>query len=109
MVGLDSAGKSTILARFKNLVDRQSNPNVAFLERIDTIPTFVYRVETIYPRLAPLALNVWDLGGQEKTRELWKYYTTGVEGISLRTRVLVRSSSIISPAENSSFQRGWIL
>ena len=87
MVGLDSAGKSTILARFQNLVDQQSNPNVAFIERIDTIPTFVYQVETIYPRLAPLALTVWDLGGQEKTRELWKFYTTGVEGIFSRTRI----------------------
>ena len=87
MVGLDSAGKSTILARFMNLIDQQSNPNVAFIERIDTIPTFVYQVETIYPRLAPLALNVWDLGGQEKTRELWKFYTTGVEGIFSRTSI----------------------
>jgi len=80
ILGLDSAGKSTLLRRFKNLVDLQLDTKAAFIDHIPTEPTFVYDVETVYPRLAPLALNLWDLGGQEKTRELWRFYFTGVQG-----------------------------
>jgi len=81
VVGLDSAGKTTLVQRFKNLVDLQFNTKASYIEYINTEPTFVYQVETIYPRCAPLALNLWDLGGQEKTRELWKFYLTGVQGM----------------------------
>jgi ADP-ribosylation factor protein 1 len=81
IVGLDSSGKSTLVQRFKNLVDLQLDTKASFIENISTEPTFVYQVETVYPRLAPLALNLWDLGGQEKTRELWRFYLTGVQGI----------------------------
>jgi len=86
IVGLDSAGKSTLVQRFKNLVDLQLDRKASFIENIPTEPTFVYEVETIYPRLAPLPLNLWDLGGQEKTRELWKFYLTGVQGMSRTKR-----------------------
>ena len=81
ILGLDSAGKSTLLKRFKNLVDLQLDTKASFIDYIPTEPTFVYDVETVYPRLAPLALNLWDLGGQEKTRELWRFYLTGVQGM----------------------------
>jgi small GTP-binding protein len=80
IVGLDSVGKSTLVARFKNLVDLQLNTKASYIEHIITEPTFVYQVETVYPRHAPIALNLWDLGGQERTRELWRFYLTGVEG-----------------------------
>ena len=84
IVGLDSAGKSTLVQRFKNLVDLQLNKNASFIEHIITEPTFVYHIETIYPRLAPLPLNLWDLGGQEKTRELWRFYLTKAQGMVKR-------------------------
>jgi len=87
IVGLDSAGKSTLVKRFKNLVDLQLDTKASFIENIPTEPTFVYEVETVYPRLAPLALNLWDLGGQEKTRELWRFYLTGVQGMKRTKRV----------------------
>lgn len=80
IVGLDSAGKTTLVQRFKNLVDLQLDTKSYFIDYIPTEPTFVYQVETVYPRLAPIALNLWDLGGQEKTRELWKFYLTGIQG-----------------------------
>ncbi len=65
IVGLDSAGKSTLVARFKNLVDLQLDTKVSYIKDIIIESTFVYQVETIYPRLTSLALNLWDLGGQE--------------------------------------------
>lgn len=80
LLGLDAAGKSSLLARFRNLVDLQNDQTILFTPTICTEPTFVYQVETIYPRLTPLGLNIWDLGGQEKTRELWRFYFTGVQG-----------------------------
>jgi len=80
VVGLDSAGKTTLVQRLKNLVDLQLNNQATFLNYIPTEPTFVYQIETIYPRLAPIALNICDLGGEQKTRELWKFYLTGVQG-----------------------------
>lgn len=84
VVGLDSAGKTTLVQRFKNLSDLQLNTRASFIDNIPTEPTLVYLVETIYPRLAPLALNLWDLGGNEKTRELWRFYLTGVQGMKAK-------------------------
>ena len=81
IVGLDSSGKSTLVQRFKNLVELQLNTHAKFVENITTEPTCVYQVETIYPRLAPLALTLWDLSGQEKARTLWRFYLTGVQGM----------------------------
>ena len=80
ILGLDSSGKTTLVQRFKNLVDLQLNTHASFIDHIPTSPTFVYHIETIYPRLAPIALTLWDLGGQEKSRELWRFYLTGVQG-----------------------------
>lgn len=105
LLGLDAAGKSTLLARFKNLVDRQNDVETEFIETIRTEPTFVYQVETIYPRLTPLALNIWDLGGQEKTRDLWRFYLTGVQGIVFvidsddKDRLLVAREELLNLAE----------
>ncbi|CAF1203240.1 unnamed protein product [Rotaria sordida] len=81
IIGLNSAGKTTLVQRFKNLVDLQLNIHASFIEHIKTEPTFVYQIETVHPRLAPLAFNIWDLGGQEKTRELWRFYLTGIQGV----------------------------
>ncbi|CAF1134761.1 unnamed protein product [Rotaria magnacalcarata] len=81
IVGLDSAGKTTLVRRFKNIVDLQLDTHASYIEHIVTEPTFVYEIETVYPRLAPLALNLWDLGGEEKTRELWRFYLTGIQGV----------------------------
>ncbi|CAF4655667.1 unnamed protein product [Rotaria sp. Silwood1] len=81
IVGLDSAGKTTLVQRFKNLVDLQLDIHASFIESITTEPTFVYQVENIYPRLSPISFNIWDLGGQEKTRELWKFYLTDIQGV----------------------------
>jgi len=44
-----------------------------------TCPTIGFNVETL--KYKNLNLNVWDLGGQDKIRPLWKYYYEGVDGV----------------------------
>uniref|UniRef100_H2Z8I2 ADP-ribosylation factor-like protein 14 n=1 Tax=Ciona savignyi TaxID=51511 RepID=H2Z8I2_CIOSA len=61
MLGLDAAGKTTILYRLKL-------HNV-----VKTIPTIGFNVETVSP-CKGLTLTVWDVGGQTKLRRLWRHY-----------------------------------
>jgi ADP-ribosylation factor protein 6 len=67
MLGLDGAGKTTILYRLK--LD----------QTISTIPTVGFNVETL--QFNKLKLNVWDVGGQDKIRPLWRHYYTGSLGL----------------------------
>eukprot|EP00118_Oscarella_pearsei_P025301 m.307952 g.307952 ORF g.307952 m.307952 type:complete len:197 (+) comp43090_c0_seq1:117-707(+) len=67
MVGLDSAGKTTILFRLK------------FDETISTIPTIGFNVETI--TVAGVTFSVWDVGGQDRIRPLWKHYLKSTDGL----------------------------
>eukprot|EP01061_Rhynchopus_euleeides_P009887 TRINITY_DN19204_c0_g1_i3.p1 TRINITY_DN19204_c0_g1~~TRINITY_DN19204_c0_g1_i3.p1 ORF type:complete len:185 (+),score=80.03 TRINITY_DN19204_c0_g1_i3:253-807(+) len=60
MVGLDAAGKTTIL--FKLKLD----------EHVTTVPTIGFNVETV--EYKNIKFNVWDVGGQDKLRALWKHY-----------------------------------
>ncbi|WAR19394.1 ARF-like protein [Mya arenaria] len=68
MIGLDGAGKTTILYRFK------------LNETISTIPTIGFNVETLTPTKG-LELTVWDMGGQERMRPLWRMYLRGTDGV----------------------------
>lgn len=60
MVGLDGAGKTTLLYKLK------------LSETIDTIPTIGFNVEVV--NYKNVNFTVWDLGGQDKIRKLWKHY-----------------------------------
>jgi small GTP-binding protein len=67
MVGLDAAGKTTILYKL------QLN------ETITTIPTIGFQVEhVIYKNLD---FTVWDVGGQDKIRPLWRHYYQNTQGL----------------------------
>ncbi|XP_065176099.1 ADP-ribosylation factor 6-like [Sycon ciliatum] len=68
MLGLDAAGKTTILYKFK------------LNEVVSTIPTIGFNVETVEP-MKGLTFTVWDVGGQDKIRPLWRHYFTGTEGL----------------------------
>jgi small GTP-binding protein len=60
MVGLDAVGKTTIMYKIK------------MNETVKTIPTVGFNVETMeYKRLK---ITMWDVGGQDKIRVLWKHY-----------------------------------
>ena len=67
MVGLDAAGKTTILYQIK------------IGEIVKTIPTIGFNVESI--KYKGLNLTVWDVGGQDKIRILWKHYFQNTDGI----------------------------
>jgi len=60
MLGLDAAGKSTILYKMK------------LNELIHTIPTIGFNVESI--KYKNLNFTIWDIGGQDKIRTLWRHY-----------------------------------
>ena len=67
MVGLDSAGKTTILYQFK--LD----------ELVTTIPTIGFNVETLEHK--NVTFTMWDIGGQDKIRALWRLYYQETDGI----------------------------
>ncbi|KAI8868785.1 putative ADP-ribosylation factor 6 [Ramicandelaber brevisporus] len=67
MLGLDAAGKTSILYRLK------------LGTNINTIPTVGFTVETI--RYQKVDFLVWDVGGQDKIRPLWRHYFTGTQGL----------------------------
>ncbi|KAL3316645.1 ADP-ribosylation factor, Arf Arf6, partial [Cichlidogyrus casuarinus] len=46
---------------------------------VTTIPTVGFNVETVTYK--KVRFNVWDVGGQEKIRPLWRHYYTGTQGL----------------------------
>jgi len=67
LVGLDSAGKTTILYKLK------------LGESVTTIPTIGFNVESVSYK--NISFNMWDVGGQEKIRALWKHYYLGTDAV----------------------------
>ena len=67
MVGLDAAGKTTVLYRLK------------LGEMINTIPTLGFNVETV--EYEDLEFTIWDVGGQDRIRPLWRYYFDNTDAI----------------------------
>ncbi|XP_021854642.1 ADP-ribosylation factor 1 [Spinacia oleracea] len=67
MVGLDAAGKTTILYKLK------------LGEVVTTIPTIGFNVETVDYK--NVGFTVWDVGGQDKIRPLWRYYYQNTQGL----------------------------
>ena len=67
MLGLDNAGKTTILKKFNG-------------EDIDTIsPTLGFNIKTLDHR--GLKLNIWDVGGQKSLRSYWRNYFEATDGL----------------------------
>ena len=48
-------------------------------ELVTSIPTCGFNVETIKHK--SLTLQVWDLGGQEKLRALWRHYFAATQAL----------------------------
>ncbi|XP_041737815.1 ADP-ribosylation factor-like protein 4D [Coregonus clupeaformis] len=73
VIGLDSAGKTSLLYRLK------------LREFVETIPTKGFNTERIKVAVgssrAATTFQVWDVGGQEKLRPLWKSYTRRTDGL----------------------------
>lgn len=45
-------------------------------QSVTTIPTVGFNVETVTYK--NVKFNVWDVGGQDKIRPLWRHYYTGM-------------------------------
>merc|ERR1711934_299609 len=67
IVGLDAAGKTTILYKLK------------LNEAVHTIPTIGFNVETVQHK--NVSFTMWDVGGQDKIRGLWHHYFMGTNGV----------------------------
>lgn len=72
VIGLDSAGKTSLLYRLK------------LKEFVKTIPTKGFNTEKVRVAVGTsrsISFQVWDVGGQEKLRPLWKSYTRRTDGM----------------------------
>lgn len=67
VLGLDQAGKTTILFKLKEN------------EVINTIPTIGFNVETVEHR--NLNFTIWDVGGHPKLRPLWRHYYLNTQAL----------------------------
>tara|TARA_B100001123_G_scaffold444325_1_gene592826 strand:+ start:89 stop:640 length:552 start_codon:yes stop_codon:yes gene_type:complete len=67
LIGLDSAGKTTLLYKLK------------LNENVSTIPTIGFNVEEVTYR--NMSMTMWDIGGQTKIRQLWSHYYDNLDGI----------------------------
>ena len=72
MIGLDGAGKTTALYMMK--LDQ-------FLNTVPTIGFNCERVKGSLGSSAGTTFLIWDVGGQEKIRPLWRSYTRCTDGI----------------------------
>ena len=91
MLGLDAAGKTTVLYKVK------------LNETVSTIPTIGFNVETVQP-VKNVSFTVWDVGGQDKIRPLWRHYFLGCEGL-----IYVVDSSDRSRFGEAKEELDWIL
>lgn len=67
VLGLDNAGKTTIVKRLNG-------------EDIDSItPTLGFKISTF--KYEPYTLNIWDVGGQKSLRSYWKNYFESTDGL----------------------------
>lgn len=69
MVGLDGAGKTTILYKLQ------------LGDVVHTVPTIGFNVEDV--EFKGVKFSVWDIGGQHKMRPLWEHYFLNTDGIIL--------------------------
>ena len=67
MIGLDNAGKTTVLYKLK------------LGEVVTTLPTMGFNVETV--KYNNISFTVWDVGCQTKMRPLWQHYFERTQGI----------------------------
>ena len=69
LLGLDGAGKTSILNAFKDAKDLEVQPTIGF------------NLETISRK--KVTFEIWDVGGQEHIRDLWKHYyeNEGMDGV----------------------------
>ena len=68
IIGLDNAGKTTMLYRLK-----------LGQEVVTTVPTIGFNMESV--QCKGISFDCWDIGGQERVRPLWRYYFQGINAV----------------------------
>jgi ADP-ribosylation factor protein 6 len=89
MLGLDAAGKTSeyppaiLFAGSVQCADPTCQTAILYKLKLDqdvtTIPTVGFNVETVTYKNTKF--NVWDVGGQDKIRPLWRHYFSGTQGL----------------------------
>nr|XP_039250979.1 ADP-ribosylation factor 5-like [Styela clava] len=67
LIGLDLAGKTSVLNRLRFGEAGSTTPTIGF-----NYETFAYKNTTF---------DIWDTGGQDKLRDLWRHYYEEVDGV----------------------------
>jgi small GTP-binding protein len=67
MLGLDAAGKTTILYKMK------------LGDLVTSVPTIGFNVETV--EFEKIKFTIWDVGGQDKIRSLWHHYFNNTQAL----------------------------
>ena len=67
LLGLDASGKTSLLFLLK------------MGEIQVTLPTIGFNVETV--KRNNIEMTIWDIGGQDKVRRLWRHYYEGMQGL----------------------------
>lgn len=91
LLGLDSAGKTSVLYRLK------------YNQPPRTIPTVGYNVEKMQP-VDNITFTMWDVGGGDKVKPLWRHYFADTKGV-----VFVVDSVDSSRFQEASFELQRIL
>ncbi|GAA6047437.1 ADP-ribosylation factor-like protein 1 [Rhodotorula toruloides] len=101
MLGLDSAGKTTILYRLQ------------IGEVVTTIPTIGFNVETV--RYKNIKFQVWDLGGQTSIRPYWRCYYADTKAVvyvvdsSDRERLPINKAELLAMLNEEELQDAKLL
>eukprot|EP00919_Chromeraceae_sp_WS-2016_P053286 GHVR01126551.1.p1 GENE.GHVR01126551.1~~GHVR01126551.1.p1 ORF type:complete len:135 (-),score=20.55 GHVR01126551.1:346-750(-) len=81
MLGLDNAGKTTIVKKFNGEDVTTISPTLGF--NIQTLEfdgyTTIYLCSYIY--MFSYQLNIWDVGGQSSIRSYWRNYFEQTDGL----------------------------
>ncbi|KAL9955317.1 hypothetical protein ACROYT_G036624 [Oculina patagonica] len=97
ILGLDGAGKTTILYRLQ------------VGEVVTTIPTIGFNVETVTYK--NLKFQVWDLGGQTSIRPYWRCYYSNTDAIIYvvdsmdRERIGISKQELIAMLEEDELKK----
>ncbi|GCB22581.1 ADP-ribosylation factor [Aspergillus awamori] len=89
MVGLDAAGKTTILYKLKlgeivttipTIGQSSSSSSLSSVQTQQNLASIsCFNVETV--EYKNIQFTVWDVGGQDKIRPLWRHYFQNTQGI----------------------------
>ena len=83
ILGLDNAGKTTILYRLQNDSEEniQTIPTIGFNVEVLQYKNIKFQVRIVAFATPKIVLQVWDLGGQTSIRPYWRCYYPNTDAI----------------------------